>query len=383
MNWMHKNAGLYGLAIAITTVALACLITYLVYRTHFHTEETWIQLRSFLQTIRDWLASADASQTRKVGWLDYVDSKIHEIFKWLISPGTYVNFAATATNIFDKCLGLCLVIANFIANRPATFLATTLGLPVAHALNVLWVGDVVDGLAKVAKSLGQQMAGLITKLSSAYTEVGQSLKTFITDGIGAAANLITMPVNVCIQILSIVLIGFANILRGLAGLIARFANAISKLVNRLLEYLRSFFGGGGGGADGGGADGGGAGGGGPSGSNSNFVDSIDSPLQTFLTKNVNGFPSVRLGTDDIHRMYESAPGELPGHVNINTADLAASSSAEAVSAVITVMDVAAIITDAILPAAGSICGIIVISILLAPAAPSSKLQSYLIKIYIL
>lgn len=60
------------------------------------------------------------------------------------------------------------------------------GLPVARALNTLWIDSLVDGLAKVGKILDQQLAGLITKLRSAETELRQSMAVFMTEGIGAA-----------------------------------------------------------------------------------------------------------------------------------------------------------------------------------------------------
>lgn len=81
---------------------------------------------------------------------------------------------------------------------------------------------------------------------------------------------------------------------------------------------------------------------------------------------MGGIPAVRLSEDQIRRIYNSAPGELPGQVYI---DIAASSPTEIISEVAPSMDVTALIMDVVAPTAGSICGIIALSILLAPIAP--------------
>lgn len=213
---------LFGLAIAIITFVAACLILYFFYNAYYHTEETWIQARKFLEIIKNWLdpePTSTVASTPKVGFLEVADSKICEIFKWLCTPETYFNISSTIFIIVDRCVGLGLGFANFIAHHPAIFFASTIGIPFARILNIFWFRDATDAIAIVAKSTCKQAAGAITALTNAYVEVGEAVKQFITTGIGGGINMLLIPINITVQLVCILFTGIANLLTFIANIL--------------------------------------------------------------------------------------------------------------------------------------------------------------------
>lgn len=275
--------------------------------------------------------------------------------------------------IVDKFLGIAVSVSHLIAHHPGVFFSSFLGLPIAHAFNLFWVKDIFNGFKTVFTSIHRQTINLATTFTNSYASMGEAIKTFITNGIGGFVNVLLIPVNVTIQCISLVLTGISNILNSFSGLLTRFYNAIGKLVNRFLDFLRSFFGDKGprGGDPGGGP--GGDPGGGPGGGFASFGNNLDAypdPNDTILAINPNGAPGVRMGTDAIRRMFESAPGELPGHILVSAdSDVVANSSTDAIAAATSMMEVTTVVADVVVPAAGTVCAIIALSILLAPIAP--------------
>jgi len=212
--------GLYGIVIVIVTLTSALLISYFLYKAHNNPEELWIQIRNFLEIIKDFLGSKPKAPaptpTPSVSLLGVLDSKVQDVFKLLFTPGTYANVALTMASIFDKALGIGFAFAHLIASYPALFFGTTISLPFARVFNVLWFRDITDAGYLVVTNVWEQTTGALTKLSITYIEVGQSLKFFITNGIGGFVNILLIPVNVTIQLVCLFFTVISKILTALS-----------------------------------------------------------------------------------------------------------------------------------------------------------------------
>lgn len=251
--------GLYGILIAIVTLTSALLISYFLYKAHNNPEELWIQIRSFLEIIKGYLGPIPApapAPTPSVSLLGVLDSKVQDVFKLLFTPGTYVSVALTMANIFDKALGVGVSFAQLVVTKPALFFGTTVTFPFARVFNILWVRDITDALYHVVTNVWGQTADALTKLSITYIEVGQSLKLFITNGIGDFVNILLIPVNVNVQLICLCFTAISKILTGISNILSNFYKTLSGGINSFIDFFRSFFGGGNSGSGNGGLGGG-------------------------------------------------------------------------------------------------------------------------------
>lgn len=208
-----------------------------------------------------------------------------------------------------------------------------------NVFNVLWFRDITDAGYLVVTNVWEQTTGALTKLSITYIEVGQSLKFFITNGIGGFVNILLIPVNVTIQLVCLFFTVISKILTVIGNVLTYFYNAISRGINSFFDFLRRFFGGGGGPFMGG-----------------NIIDSIQNPPDTILAINATGIPGV-YG----YRRYSS---NIPICARRITG-----SGTETASSPIEIISEVSVIMDVVVPVASEICGIILLSVLLAPIAP--------------
>lgn len=312
---------LVGLVLAITVILG---ISYFCFHVYNDAQATWLHVREMLEGLKEGLNSpikkpeGSTKTIPTVDWLAVMDNKICEIFNILTSAKTYSAIAINAISIFDKCLGIFVIMSNFITSHPATFLGVAFGFPFARALNVLWLRDITESMAQVIQSIWTLMATNVAQLTHAYTQTGLALRGFITNVIGGSINMVLLPVNITIQFLSIVLTGITTVLNAIAGYARRFYNAIARVVTDALNWLRDFFRPGEGGGPGDGPGDGPGGGPGPNGGDGgigSLANAVDGVNETILSTNVHRIPG--LTDNQIMRLFHSAPGDgsvIPGQI---------------------------------------------------------------------